>query len=89
MIDLQIKKQLLKREIAGESFLVPLGKTVYESNGLYVLTELGSYIWDLLPQVEGPEDILNAVLRDYDVSEETAREDIAEFLEKLKTMGIL
>lgn len=59
------------------------------SYGLYVLTELGSYIWDLLPQVEGPEDILNAVLRDYDVSEEIARADIAEFLEKLETMGIL
>lgn len=86
---MQIKKQLLKREIGGESFLVPLGKTVYESNGLYVLTELGSYIWELLPQAEGPEDILNAVLRDYDVSEKIARADIAEFLEKLKNMGIL
>ena len=34
---MKIKKELLKRQVGGESFLVPLGKTVYDSNGLFVL----------------------------------------------------
>ena len=59
------------------------------SYGLCVLTELGRYIWNLLPQAEEPEDTLNAVLRDYDISGEIARADITEFLENLKTMVIL
>lgn len=86
---MKIKKELLKREIAGESFLIPLGKTVYDSNGMFILTELGAFIWDLLPQAESEEDILEAVLAEYEVDEETARTDIAAYLEKLRSMEIL
>lgn len=86
---MKIKKELLKREIAGESFLIPLGKTVYDSNGMFILTELGAFIWDLLPQAESEEDILEAVLAEYEVNEENARTDIAAYLEKLRLMEIL
>jgi hypothetical protein len=85
----EIKKELLKREIAGESFLIPLGKTTYEANGLYALTELGGFIWDQLPQAESEEDILRAILAEYDVDEATARADLTEFLNKLRAMNIL
>lgn len=86
---MEIKKQLLKREIAGESFLIPLGKTVYDSNGMFVLTELGAFIWDLLPEAEGREDILRAILAEYEVDEATAAADLDRFLDKLRDMGIL
>lgn len=86
---MKIKKELLKREIGGESFLVPLGRAVYESNGLFILTELGSFIWDLLPEAKDEEDILEKILAAYDVDEETARGDLARFLDKLREMEIL
>ena len=40
-----IKKELIKREIAGDTILVPVGKTVLDANGLFVMNELGSFIW--------------------------------------------
>lgn len=86
---MEIKKELLKREIAGESFLVPLGKTVYDTNGLYVLTELGAFIWDLLPDAKDADQIVTAILGEYEVDEATARADTLEFLDKLRDMGIL
>lgn len=84
-----IKKELIKREIAGDTILVPVGKTVYDSNGLFVLNELGAFIWELLPQVESEEDICKAVLQEYDVSAEEAAKDIADFMDKLKQMKII
>ena len=86
---MKIKKELLKRQVGGESFLVPLGKTVYDSNGLFVLTELGDFIWDLLPEAESEEAILSRILEEYEVDEATARKDQTEFIEKLRNMGIL
>ena len=86
---MKIRKNLLKREIAGESFLVPLGKTVYDSNGLFVLTELGAFIWDRLPEAEDPGEILRAILAEYEVDEATASADLEAFLEKLREMEIL
>lgn len=84
-----IKKELIKREIAGDTILVPVGKTVYDSNGLFVLNELGTFIWDLLPNVNSEDEICEAVLKEYDVSPEIARQDIAGFLNTLKNMDIL
>ena len=86
---MKIKKELIKREVAGETILVPVGKTVYDSNGLFVLNELGAVIWDLLPGVSDQEEILGAVLKEYDVTAEEARRDIAQFLEELKELEIL
>ena len=84
-----IQKELLKRDIAGETILVPVGKTVYDANGLFVLNELGSFLWDLLPGVEGEDDLVKAVLAEYEVTEDVARGDIGEFLEQLRKMNII
>ena len=86
---MEMKKKLMKREIAGDTFLVPLGKTVYDANGLFFLTEVGSFIWDLLPTAQTEEEVLSAVLAEYDVEEAVAREDVSSFLNKLKTMEII
>lgn len=84
-----IKKELIKREIAGDTILVPVGKTVLESNGLFMLNELGTFIWDLLPTVDSEEEICNAVLEQYDSPAETVKQDVAEFMQKLKNMNIV
>lgn len=86
---MKIRKELLKREVGGEAFLVPLGKTVYDSNGLFALTELGSFIWDLLPEAESEQEILTQILEAYEVEESIAKSDLEAFLNKLRKMEIL
>lgn len=86
---MKIKKELIKREIAGDCILVPVGKTVYENNGLFVLNELAAYIWDILPDVSTEEEIVDAIVGEYDVDRENAGRDAAEFLEKLRGFGII
>ncbi len=86
---MEIKKQLIQRQIAGETILVPVGKTVYESKGLFVLNELGSFIWDILPQAQTKEEIVEAVLNEYDVDRSTAEQDTEKFLQKLTDLGVI
>ena len=84
-----IKKELIKREIAGDTILVPVGQTVLDSNGLFVLNELGAFIWELLPDAKDEAEICEAILREYEVTYEEASRDVAEFMEKLKKLEIL
>lgn len=86
---MKIKKELISREIAGERFLVPVGKSVYDSNGLFLLTEVGAFIWDLIPEAQDSEALVSAVLNAYEVDEATARADIDAFLAKLTELDII
>lgn len=86
---MNIKKELIKRSIAGETVLVPVGRTVYEANGLFVLNELGDFLWERLPGAENEEQLLQSILEEYEVDEQTARKDLRMFLAKLTEMGII
>ena len=86
---MKIKKELVKRDIAGDTILVPVGKTVYDSNGLFILNELGAFLWDRLEEAQSEDELLHAVLNEYEVTEETAKKDLRAFLDKLRDMGIL
>lgn len=86
---MQIKKELIKREIMGDTILVPVGKTVLENNGLFVLNELGAFLWERLPTAEDTEALVNAVLQEYEVDEVTARADVTAFLGQLQELEIV
>ena len=86
---MKIKKELIKREIAGDTLLVPVGKTVYKSNGLFVLNELGAFLWDRLPEAESEAELCAAVLAEDEVTEEEAAADIAAFVARLQELEIL
>lgn len=86
---MNIKKELIRREIAGDVILVPVGKTALENNGLFTLNELGSFLWDRLDGAKDETDLLRAVLEEYEVSEPEALEDIRSFLKDLTDLGIL
>ena len=84
-----IKKEFIKREIAGDIVLVPVGTSVFAFNGLFAMNELGSFLWDRIPEAEGEEDLLRAVLQEYEVTEDVARRDIQEFLGELRKLDII
>lgn len=86
---MEIRKELIKREIAGDCILVPVGKTVYENNGLFALNELAAFIWDRLPEAENADAIVSAVLDEYEIDRESAERDVDEFLAKLRDFGII
>ena len=84
-----IKKELIKRQVADDTILVPVGQTVYSSNGLFILNEVGAFIWDRLPEAETPEDLCRAVLDEYEIDEKSALQDVEEFLDSLRKLDIL
>lgn len=86
---MKIRKELIRREIAGDVILVPVGGTVLENNGLFALNELGAFLWDRLESAADEETLVQAVLAEYEVDEATARTDTAAFLQKLREMEIL
>lgn len=86
---MQVKKEMILREIAGENILVPGADAILDLNGLFVVTETGAFIWKILPTVDTEEDIVGKMLEEYEIDTETAQKDVAEFLNNLRKYGII
>lgn len=86
---MKIKKEFVLREIAGDSVLVPIGKTMKEYTGLFPVNDVGADIWKLLPEAESAEYIVDKLYEEYDVDKATLRKDVEEYLTKLRNYGII
>lgn len=86
---MKIRKQLVKRTIAGDVILVPVGDASLELKGLLTLNETGERMWDLLPQCETEEALVRQMLEEYEVDEATLRADVGAFLDSLRQLDIL
>lgn len=80
---------MVVREIAGETLLIPTGELTRQYNGLITVNEVSALIWKMLQEECTYEKLLQAVLDEFEVEEETARQDLTELLEKLKNMNLL
>ena len=86
---MKVQKDFVLSEIAGDYVIIPTGKTVLTFNGLITVNEVGADLWKMLQSEVSFDDLLKGILETYDVDEETAREDIQEFLDTLIEGGIL
>ena len=86
---MKVQKEFVLREIAGDYVIIPTGKTVLSFNGLSTVNEVGADLRKMLQSEVTFDDLLHGILESYDVDEETAREDIQEFLDTLIEGGVL
>jgi hypothetical protein len=56
---------------------------------MFVLSEVGRFIWDLVDGRRGPEEMVAAVVAAFDVDEARARADVVDFLAELVAQGLL
>jgi hypothetical protein len=77
------------REVAGQWVVVPLGERVVEFNGIMTLSESGAVLWKQMEHGATEEELLKVILAEYSVDQDTAKADIAEFINKIKAAGLL
>ncbi len=85
---MKISEGYLLRTVAGKNIVVSIGSDV-NFNGMLTLNDTGVFFWNLLQKDTTKEEILEAVLKEYDVSSEIASQDIDSFIQKLKDSKIL
>jgi len=72
---MNIRKQLVKRNIAGDVILVPVGDASLEIKGLLTLNETGELLWDALPEAADEAALTAGRPGEYAADEATARRD--------------
>ena len=86
---MKFKKEFMIREIVGETILIPMGDSNNHFNGVITINELGKFIWENLESSKDEEELLHKILEEYEVEEKEAKEDLDEFLDKLRQVDII
>ena len=85
---MKLNYEFVKREVAGEQFLVPIGRAALVFNGIITLNELGGFIFECIPSCSDESEIAARIAENYDVDKETASSDTHDFFESLAQAGI-
>ncbi len=86
---MEIKKQVILRSVAGEHMLIPVGETVFQYNGIFMLTESGKILWENIEKGATEDDLVTALTVEYGIDSDTAKADVQEFLEMLRSFEII
>lgn len=74
-----LRKKLNVTDLSGEKVMVDF------DNGKYFLIKgVGNDIWDMLQDEITPNEIIEKLLSEYDVSREECEKSVMEFLEKME-----
>lgn len=86
---MKIKDGFILRKVGGQNVVVALGEASRSFNGIIRLNETGKFLWEQLSGDKTKEQLCSALLSEYDVTEEQAQRDVAEFIDTLKKAALL
>lgn len=82
-------EDFMLRDIAGEVVLVPTGKATQNFNGLITLNEVAAFIWKNLDEAKTKEKLIELILDEFEIDEETAKADVHGFVQALTEHGMI
>ncbi|HIU48077.1 MAG TPA: PqqD family protein [Candidatus Avimonoglobus intestinipullorum] len=86
---MKIKEGYILRQVAGNNIVIAVGDAAVDFNGLITINSAGAFLWNRLTEGATEEELLDAMLAEYDVDRDTAKKDIDEFLEKLQKADLI
>ena len=87
---MQINKDFTIQKVGASYVAVPVGETSKSFHGMIRLNETGAFLWKQMADKScTEEDLVDAILGEYDVAREIAERDVHRVVELLKENGIL
>ncbi|MDD6658978.1 MAG: PqqD family protein [Eubacteriales bacterium] len=86
---MKLKNGIVTNSIDGESFAIATGEAAKKFNGLIKNNATAAFIFELLKEEQSEESIVKAMTDKYDVDENTARADVNELLNLLKSKNLI
>lgn len=83
------KPDVISRQVAGETVLVPIRGTVAELQNIHLTNPVGGFILELLDGSRSLEDVRAALLERYDAAPAQVDADLEEFLPRALAAGVI
>lgn len=87
--EMKIKDGFVLRNVVDEYIVMPTGENIAKFDGAVVLNEVSAFVFEQMNNPVSKEDLLIAVLNEFDVDEATAKADLDALIENLTEMGLI
>lgn len=86
---MRLKEGFLLKKVAGDYVVIPTGNSMIDFKAMITLNETGAFLWEALQTEKNIQQLVEALLGEYEVDEETASRDACEFVNLLKEKNLL
>ena len=85
---MKLKDGFILRTVAGETVVLPTGG-VTNFDMMITLNDSGRFLWEHLKNETNEAELIQALLAEYDVTEEVATQSVTAFVARLKELDFL
>ncbi len=87
--DMKAKMGFVLRNVVDEFILMPTGDNIGKFNGTVLLNEVSAFVWEKLQNPMSREDLLKAILDEYEVDKGTASADLDALIGTLRGYDVI
>lgn len=85
----QRQNQIITRQIAGETLLVPIRYQIDEIQHLFAMNPVASHIWQTMDGKMTVADLISSVCATFDAEKAQVEEDVFGFIEELMLANLI
>lgn len=85
---MKLKDGFILRTVAGETVVLPSGGAA-NFDMMITLNDTARFLWEKLTEDAEETDLVQALLAEYDVTEEVAAKSVSAFVSRLKEADLL
>ena len=86
---MKLKNGFVLRDLGGQSVVVPGGEATKSFTGIIKLNESSAILWKQMKDDFSKEQLVSALLAEYDVEENVASQNVDYFVDTLKNNGVI
>lgn len=87
--DMKAKSGFVLRNIVGEKILMPTGDNIGKFKGTILMNDVSAFVWEKLQTPMSRDDLLAAILDEFEVEESVAAADLDALLAKLNEYEVI
>lgn len=87
--NMKAKPGFVLRNVVDEYILMPTGENIAKFNGTVLLNEVSAFVWEKLQTPLSRDDLLRAILDEFEVEKAVASKDLDALLEMLRSYNVI
>ena len=86
---MKIREGFILRQVLDIYAVIGVGSEAYMPNRIMSVNETGAFLWHMLENGAEKQEMIDALLREYETDPQTAEKDVDAFLKEMQDKGLI